>query len=126
MGFKGSLKPQRSNQEVIDTIAVFDIGADGAHTRVHGGGMSVARTAAGKYTITFTEWGPVLVDMTITVWRQTDAESLVARPTDGSFSATATSASAKFEIWEIDESAAQVDPASGDRVTIRAVFLKTT
>lgn len=124
MGFRGSLSPKRVNVETIETLCVFDIGAAGAHTKVYGSGISVARTAAGKYDVTFTEWGPVLVDFQVTVWRQTDAETLTARPTDGSFSNSA--GTCKYEIWEIDETAAQVDPASGDRVTIRATFLKTT
>lgn len=123
MTIKGSLKPVRSNVEVHEVYAVFDIGASGAHTKVYGDGMSVARTAAGKFTITFTEVGPVLLDLDVRVWRQADAESLVARPTDGGFSFT--NKTATFETWEIDETQAQVDPANGDRTTIKAVFLKT-
>lgn len=123
-GPKGSLIPQRSNVETFDVIAVFDIGASGAHTKAYGSGMSVARTAAGKYTITFTEWGPVLIDLDVRHWAQVDAAPLAVRPSEGEFSASATSATAKYESWDLD-TPAQTELPSGDRVTIRATFLKT-
>lgn len=124
-GPRGSLSPVRANADTHEVIAVFDIGASGAHTKAHGAGMSVARSAAGKYTITFTEWGPVLIDLKVTHWAQADAAQLAVRPTEGSFSTSAASATAAYESWDLD-TPAQTDFPSGDRVTIRATFLKTT
>lgn len=123
-GMKGALSPVRSNKEVEEVIAVFNIGASGAHTKVYGSGMSVARTAAGKYTVTFTEWRPVLIDFTVQHWAQADAGPLLCRPTDGSFTSSATTASVKYEAWDLDTSA-QTELPDGDRVTITAKFLKT-
>ncbi len=124
-GPKGCLSPERANVEVWEAIAVFNIGATGLHTRVRGGGMSVARTAAGKYTITFTEWGPVLVDLEVTVHRTADAAPLLPRPTKNSFTATAATAPALYETWNVAGTPAQTELTSGDVVTIRATFLKT-
>lgn len=127
-GMKGSLSPIRGNKEIEEVLAVFDIGASGAHTKVYGSGMSVARTAAGKYTITFTEWRPVLVDVRVQHWAQADASPLDCRPTDGSFTYSATSASVDYEAWSQGTTVAnpaQTEIPDGDRVTISVRFLKT-
>jgi hypothetical protein len=124
-GPRGNQIPVRANAETFDVVGVFDIGAAGAHTKVYGAGMSVARTAAGKYTITFTEWGPVLLDLDVRHWPQADAAPLVPRPSDGGFTKSATTATATYETWDLD-TPAQTELPNGDRVTIRATFLKTT
>ena len=115
----------RANAEIITQVCVFDIGASGAHTKVAGNGMSVARDAAGKYTITFTEWGPVLAEVRVQHFAQADAGPLLARPTDGSFTTSATSATVAYETWDLDTSA-QTELPDGDRVCITAVFFKTS
>lgn len=122
--FRGSLDPMRANGEYVTHVATFDIGASGAHTKEYGSGMSVARNAAGKYTITFSEWGPVLMDLKVTHYAQADASGLHCRPTDGTFATTATSATVDYEAWDL-ATPTQTEIPSGDRVCITAVFKKT-
>lgn len=123
----------RSGGEFLTYYAKYDIGASGAHTKATNnpgiGFGTVSRTAAGKFTVNFAPGLGVgdLVDFRITVWKATDTEGPVPRPTDGSFIAPTASAagSVKWELWDIDETAAQVDPASGDTISYCAVFSKT-
>lgn len=124
--------PMRGNDELRTYYSKWNVGASGAMTKdsaVPGKGFaSVARTAAGKFTVTFNT-GVVgeLVDFEIHVWRTADAESFIGRPTKNGYTAATASAAATmlYEIWEIDETQLQVDPANGDIVTLKAVFLKT-
>jgi hypothetical protein len=124
-GPRGNQVPVRANAETFDVVAKFSIGASGAHTKTYGAGMSVARTAAGKYTITFTEWGPVLLDMDIRHHATADAAGLVARPTKASFTKSATTATALYETWDL-ATPTRTEIPNGDEVTIRVTFLKTT
>jgi hypothetical protein len=68
-----------------------------------------------------------IVDLDVKVWKAADAETVTCRPTRSGYTAETASAAATalFEVWEIDETAAQVAPANGDEITVRAVFLKT-
>lgn len=119
--------------EVQTFISVWEIGADGAHTKKAGvlgtGFASVARTAAGKYTVTFSTGMPAggLVDFKITPWHVADEEPYNAQPTQGTFTAETASAAAtvKYESWVIDETAAQTDFPDTAEVTLTATFLKT-
>ena len=125
MGAPGPLAPVRSYGDTWEILCVFDIGASGAHTLKYGKGISsVTRNAAGKFVVNFTDVGAQMLSMDVQVKRAADAESLVCRETVDSFSRSAKTCA--YECWEIDETAAQVDPASGDDVVIRATFLKTT
>ena len=120
----GLLSPKRSYTETFDVEALFDVGGSGAMTIKYGKGIvSCAKTATGKYTVTFSEVGPKLLDLQVSFHMAADSESLVPRPTVDSFSLSAKTAA--FEVWEIDETAAQVEPASGSDCFIRATFLKT-
>ncbi len=104
----------------------FTVGAAGAHTKVWGPGItSVARTAAGKYTMTFTEvpFGPI-ISASGQHWPQVDAEPLVVAPSEGGY--TASAKTLLFESWVIDETAAQTEIPSGDEVSYTVVFAKTT
>jgi len=124
--------PERCEDEYLDMVSKWDIGASGAHTKVSGvpgtGFASVAETAAGKYTITFTRGVPLggLVDLVLTHWPAVDAANLNLRPSKSGYTAeTATAAATmKYEAWDNDTTA-QTELASGDQVTITARFLKT-
>lgn len=129
----GSLKPIRSGTETYQLISMWDIGASGAHTKTSGvsgeGFASVARTAAGKYTITFSLGATTpgrLIDLEITHWPAVDAASLDVQPRTATWTAESgsTGASVKYEAWDNDTTA-QTELASGDQVTIKATFLKT-
>lgn len=122
----GSTKPVRSKTEVNQVTCAFDIGASGAHTLKYGTGMSVARTAAGKYTVTFQEAGMILLDFYVNHWPAVDAQPLDCSARIGTFTAptAAADATVKYEAWDNDTTA-QTELASGDRVVITAVFLKS-
>ena len=120
----GSITPVRAATEIWETVVLLDVGASGAMTVKYGKGISsVAATATGKYTVTFTEVGSKLLDMQVSFHLAANAESYVARPTVDSFSASAKTAA--FEVWEIDETQAQKEPASGSDCCIRVTWLKT-
>lgn len=129
-----SICTQRAYDEVIEMVSQWTIGSTGAHTRRTGvpgtGFASVARTAAGKYTVTFAKGAPSgkLIDLQVTIWQAVDEESLIPRPSVSTFTAETASAGAtvKYETWVIDETAAQTEIPSGAIVTIRATWLKTS
>lgn len=120
------------NDDYSVYVSKWDIGANGAHTKVSGipgtGFSGVARTAAGKYTITFQPGVPVggLVDLIVTHWPAVDAANLNPRPSKAGFTAETAAASATmlYETWDNDTTA-QTELSSGDQVTITAVFLKS-
>lgn len=128
-----SVSVQRAFDEVITLFSRWDVGASGACTKAANcpgtGFASVTAGDAGKFTITFTRGIPVgpLVEARVNVWKVADAESVVARVTEDGFTAETDAAAATltFEVWDIDETQAQVDPASGDTVTIACTFLKS-
>ncbi len=125
MGAPSALSPVRAYDEIWEVIGIYTIGASGAHTKQYGGKgiRSVTRDAEGQFTVLFTDVGSQLLDLKVTVWRtEGSGEGLVIAPKIDSFSRSAKTV--EFEVWEIDETANNVDPASGDRVTIRATFLK--
>ena len=126
--FPGDLKPVRANNEVMKVTCYFTIGATGAHTLAAGTGMSVARTAAGKYTITFTRSGPILLNCTCNPWGAVDTERPIVTPTVAGFTRATASADATLlvEAWDVDETATQIELASGTGITYEATFLKTT
>jgi hypothetical protein len=127
-----SISIQRASDEIVTMSSKWDIGASGAHTKVSGvpgtGFASVSRTAAGKYTITFSRGAPVggLLDVQITHWPAANAEPRVCMPTKATYTAETASAGATvaYEAWKLT-TPAQVELASGDQVTITATFLKT-
>lgn len=120
----GMVSPVRNTTEIIEVSALFDVGASGACTLKYGKGIaSVSETATGKYTVTFTDVGEKLLNMDAVFHLAADSETITTRPTVDSFDLSAKTA--KFEVWEIDETAAQVEPASGSDLFIRATFLKT-
>lgn len=123
----GDQKPIRASDETYQVCCYFTIGASGAHTLVYGKGMSVARTAAGKYTITFQKSGPVLVDLKCNPHGAVDTERPIVTPTVSGFTkATATAdATALVEAWDVDETATQIELASGTAIAYTATFLKT-
>ena len=125
--------PMRCWDEILSATSQWTIGASGAHTKTANipGTMftGVARTAAGKYTVTFARGVPVgpFLELIVTAAKAADAETTTARWTLGTYTAetAAAAATVKYESWEIDETAAQVDFASGDIVTLTARWLKT-
>ncbi len=117
--------PVKSPEELVTYVSRWTVGATGAHTKVLGKNFtSVTRTAAGKYTVLFTEvpFGPI-VDCRITHWPQADAEPLVCAPSEGLY--TASAKTLLWESWVIDETAAQTEVPSGDEISISVTFLKT-
>lgn len=118
--------------EVVELISLWTIGSTGAHTKTSGVGGegfdSVARTAAGKYTVTFSKGTPrgTLVSLELVHWPAADAQPLDLRPSVGTWTpeTSAAKATVKYEAWDNDTTA-QTELASGDKVTIKAVFLKT-
>ncbi len=124
--------PMRSGDEVLTLHSKWDIGASGAHTKVANvpgtGFASVARTAAGKYTITFSRGLPpgVLVECRIVDWPAVDAEPFDCTPKKSGFTAETAAAAATllYEAWDHDTTA-QTELASGDQVSIVCTFLKT-
>ncbi len=115
-----------SDGEVITLHSRWTVGAAGAHTKVFGPGVaSVARTADGKYTMTFNDvpYGPI-VSATMTHWAQVDAEPFNCGPKEGGY--TASAKTLLFESWVIDDTAAQTEIPSGDEVSYTVVFAKTT
>ncbi len=126
--------PMRCGDEIVVLTSKWTIGADGAHSKTSGhpgtGFKQVARSAAGKYTVTFSRGhvpnGP-LHELRITGEQAADEEGLVARPTVGGYTpeTPAAEATALYESWVIDETAAQTDWPAASKVSITATFLKT-
>lgn len=118
--------------EVVELVSKWDIGSTGAHTKVSyvpgTGFASVARTAAGKYTVTFARGLPLgpMVDCVLTHWAAADAANLNLRPTVGGYTAETSAAAATmlYEAWDNDTTA-KTELASGDQVSITCRFLKT-
>ncbi len=119
--------PIKASNELVTLTGRYTVGANGAHTIAAGGTgiTSVARSAAGKYTMTFTEvpFG-LIVSAVAQHWPQIDAEPLVMAPSEGGY--TASARTLLFEAWVIDETAAQTEVPSGDEVSYMVTFLKTT
>jgi len=124
--------PIRCADEIIEFVSLWDIGATGAHTKaanVPGSGFaSIARTAAGKYTITFARGLPIGPFLRLDVCHlpAVDTEQLDSGARKSGFIAETAAAAAtlKYESWDND-TAAQTDFVSGGQVSIRASFLKT-
>lgn len=124
--------PMRCQDEVLTIISSWDIGASGAHTKtanIPGTGFaSVARTAAGKYTVTFARGVPIgpFLDLHIEHYPAVDAQPLDAHPKLSTFTAetAAAQATVKYETWDNDTTA-QTELANGDKVVITARWLKT-
>src|SRR5260221_12143100 len=101
--------PLRSYDEIQEMTSMWDIGASGAHTKtanVPGTGFtSVARTAAGKYTVTFAKTNPIgpLVQLVLTYWGVADAAALDLRATTATYTAetSAAAATVKYESWDL-------------------------
>src|SRR4051812_26869376 len=112
--------PMRCNDEVIVLTSKWDIGATGAHTKATGcngtGFSGVARTAAGKYTVTFNRGLPVgkLLDFRVTHWPAVDAQMFDCGPRKSGFTAETSAAAATmlYEAWDND-TAAQTELTSG-------------
>ena len=125
----GNASPIRCGTEVWKTIAVFDVGASGAMTLKYGKGVvSCAKTGTGAYTVTFTEdVGPVLLDMAVRFQTVAADETLCPHYVVDSFDKTTDpeAPTALFEVNEIDETEALVEPASGSDCYIECTWLKT-
>lgn len=127
-----SRSPMRCEDEVVTLISRWTIGSTGAHAKTAGypgtGFTGIARTAAGKYTVTFNYGVPVggLIDLDVRHWAAADAANLNPRPTVSSYTTETASAAAtvKYETWDNDTTA-QTELTSGDQVTVTARFLKT-
>lgn len=127
-----AVNPMRASDEVISFFSKWDIGATGAHTKATGcngtGFASVARTATGKYTITFQRGIPVgkLLELRVGHWPVVDAQGFDCGPRKAGFTAETAGAAATmlYEAWDND-TAAQTELTSGDQVSITAVFQKT-
>lgn len=125
--------PVRCLDETVTILSRWDVGAAGAHTKAsncNGTGISgIARTAAGKYTITFQRGMPVgpLLDLRITHWPVADAGQKSVRPTKAGYTAetAAAAATALYEAWSIGTTPAQIELESGCQVTVEATFQKT-
>lgn len=119
--------PVRSYDEVVEYHSSWEIGATGAHSKTSGvagkGFLSVTRTGAGKYTVTFTEVpaGP-LVELRVIHWSQTGAAPLLTAPVDGTY--TPSTKQVQYNAW-LSSTLAATEIPSGDRVSIVAVFEKT-
>lgn len=123
----GSLSPVSSYTEVWQTTVTFDVGATGAHTAKNGRGISsITRQGAGQFTVNFTDVGGALLDLDVKYKCAAATEPPVASEVVDSFTASASGGgSAQFEVWEIDETAARVDPPNGSDCVVTARFLKT-
>lgn len=118
----GALNPVRAGDEVIELIAVFDVGSSGDMTLKYGHGIaSCADTATGKYTVTFTDPPPVLLSLLVTFKDDTGVDPLVAQEVVDTFSLA--DKKAYFEVSDMAGTLAE--PASGSDCVIRATFLKT-
>lgn len=125
--------PVLSADEVIQFVSKWTIGSTGAHTKTTGfpgtGFTGIARTAAGKYTITFAPGAPALgglLELRLSHWPAEDAASLNLEPRVSTYTpeVEGTSATVKYEAWDNDTTA-QTELTSGDHVTVVAVFQKT-
>ncbi len=126
MAAPGSLNPARVYGDTIEYVSRWTVGATGAHTKVWGPGFaSVARTAAGEYTVTFTEVppGPIL-DVRATHWPQVASEPLIIGPCEEGY--TASAKTLLLEAWVIDETAARTEVPDGDQVSISVRWARTT
>ncbi len=125
--------PMRCWDETITLVSRWNIGTSGAHVKATGcngtGFAGVAQTAAGKYTITFQRGIPVgkLLELRITPSHVADEEAYIGRATQAGFTAetAGAAATALYESWVVDETAAQADWPDTAEVTITAVFQKT-
>lgn len=121
------------SDEIQTSVALWDIGATGAHTKtanVPGKGFtSVARTAAGKYTVTFARGVPVGQFMGLQLDLQTaaDAGPLNLKYTAGSYTSEtqAAQATALYEAWSVGTAPAETEIPSGSKVLMTAVWQKT-
>ncbi len=128
-----AVNPMRCFDETITLVSKWDIGASGAHTKTSGvpgtGFTGVARTAAGEYTISFARGLPVgpLVELRCVQESAVDEEPKLLKPCVGTFTAetAAAAATVKYEAWDVDETAVEVEIPSGGKVSITATFLKT-
>lgn len=123
----------RAFDEVLEAVSSWDIGATGAHTKTASvpGTLfsSVTRTAAGKYTVNFTNGvpkGPFL-GLEVEIHRAVDAAPLLPRQSVSTYTSetAATPATVKYETWNVANAPVQTELASGDTVKIRARWLKT-
>ena len=130
----GALKPVRARQEVIEAVSVWNIGSTGAHTKTSGvageGFDSVARTAAGSYTITHTRGVPVgpFLGYDVQIFRTaTSAAALIPKNVLSAYTAetAAAAATGKYETWDA-ATPTKTELSSGDKVVITARWLKTS
>lgn len=121
MSLPGSLKPMRASTEVIEVTARFTVSSE-VLTKTYGGGISAAKTASGKYTLTFTEFGPVLMGLDVKIARAAGDASAVGRESAGTYSASA--GTVDIEIWDV-ATPTLLTVADTDVITITAKFLKT-
>lgn len=128
--------PSRSDNEYLELIALYDIGATGAHTLNCGGAgiVSVTRASAGVYNVNVAPAvapvGP-LIGFDVVHFpvagagpknvRPTKTAPSTNRPQNGSASANGV---CSYESWSVGTTPAQVELESGCQVSIRLTFLK--
>jgi hypothetical protein len=126
--------PVLCEDELQTFHSMWDIGSTGAHTKTANSGgkgfAKVDRSDTGEYTITFTKTLAglgTLVDLHLTHWHAADATPRWLGPTVGSFVAETPSAAAtvEYESWDL-ATPSLAELVSGDKVSITAVFLKTS
>lgn len=129
MSAPGNVAPIRAPMRIWKSCAVFDVGASGAMTKKYGQGfVSVAKTNTGEYTVTFTpDVGAVLLNMDVQFQTVADEETLQPHYIVDSFDKTTNplAPTALFEVNEIDETEALVEPASGSDCYIECTWLET-
>jgi hypothetical protein len=132
MGFGAN--PVRCYDEVVEAISTWDIGATGAHTKTSNipgtQFASVARTAAGKYTVTFSAGVPRGDLLALECFHQPAANAgpLNLRMTKASYtreSAALGQATVLYEAWSVGTTPAQTELSNGDKVTLKAIWSKT-
>lgn len=130
--------PVRCADELMTFYASWDIGASGAHTKTAQIPATffkgVTRNSAGKYTVNFQAGAPVgpFVGLEVFHKHATGVKGLLTQEITGTytsepagFQAGVTSGpSVNYEAWDA-AGAANADPVSGDKILMRATWLKS-
>jgi hypothetical protein len=125
----GALSRVGSPDEFVHYRSLWDIGAAGAHTKAAGvngkGFTGIARTAAGKYTVTMADMMPVgpFVGAHVEHFGVADAAPTETKVTKASWNPTTRTF--LYENWSEGGAPAQTELASGDQVMVDVWFQKT-
>lgn len=124
----------RCFDEIIEAVALWDIGATGAHTKTAGypgtAFASVTRTGAGAYTVNFNPnvpSGPFLELYTRHLPAATTAPMITKFNKASYVRPSATgNGSCTYEAWTIGTTPALADLPSGDKLMMVGRWLKTS